>query len=173
MDITTDGFGFMLAIGDLAWVPFTYTLQARYLAFNPVRLSTLHIAAILATEATGYYIFRASNWEKDSFRSGRNPRSESKIQQDHRAYKIPYVNYITSVLVDLEFIQTKKGSKLLTSGWWGRSRHPVSLFRLENISITGAYGPLLCSELLWRLAHGVSQLPANRALWSSNICLRA
>ena len=31
MDITTDGFGFMLAFGDLAWVPFTYTLQARYL----------------------------------------------------------------------------------------------------------------------------------------------
>ena len=27
MDITTDGFGFMLAFGDLCWVPFTYTLQ--------------------------------------------------------------------------------------------------------------------------------------------------
>jgi hypothetical protein len=31
MDITTDGFGFMLAFGDLAWVPFIYSLQARYL----------------------------------------------------------------------------------------------------------------------------------------------
>ena len=29
MDITTDGFGFMLAFGDLSWVPFTLTLQAR------------------------------------------------------------------------------------------------------------------------------------------------
>jgi delta14-sterol reductase len=29
MDITTDGFGFMLAFGDLAWVPFIYSLQAR------------------------------------------------------------------------------------------------------------------------------------------------
>jgi hypothetical protein len=29
MDITTDGFGFMLAFGDLAWVPFTYSLQVR------------------------------------------------------------------------------------------------------------------------------------------------
>ena len=27
MDITTDGFGFMLAFGDLVWVPFTYSLQ--------------------------------------------------------------------------------------------------------------------------------------------------
>ncbi len=35
MDITTDGFGFMLAFGDLAWVPFTYSLQARYLVDNP------------------------------------------------------------------------------------------------------------------------------------------
>jgi delta14-sterol reductase/lamin-B receptor len=26
MDVTTDGFGFMLAFGDLAWVPFTYSL---------------------------------------------------------------------------------------------------------------------------------------------------
>merc|ERR1740115_662702 len=28
MDITTDGFGFMLAFGDLAWVPFTYVVDA-------------------------------------------------------------------------------------------------------------------------------------------------
>lgn len=34
MDITTDGFGFMLAFGDLAWVPFTYSLQARYLVIG-------------------------------------------------------------------------------------------------------------------------------------------
>lgn len=27
MDVTTDGFGFMLAFGDLSWVPFIYTLQ--------------------------------------------------------------------------------------------------------------------------------------------------
>ena len=27
MDITTDGFGFMLSFGDLCWVPFTYSLQ--------------------------------------------------------------------------------------------------------------------------------------------------
>jgi hypothetical protein len=30
IDITTDGFGVMLAFGDLVWVPFTYSLQARY-----------------------------------------------------------------------------------------------------------------------------------------------
>ncbi len=35
MDITSEGFGFMLAFGDLAWVPFTYTTQARYLVDHP------------------------------------------------------------------------------------------------------------------------------------------
>lgn len=29
MDITTEGFGFMLAFGDLTWVPFIYSLQTR------------------------------------------------------------------------------------------------------------------------------------------------
>lgn len=49
MDITTDGFGFMLSVGDLVWVPFTYSLQVctsaymgrnKYLPFP--RRGTLH-----------------------------------------------------------------------------------------------------------------------------------
>jgi hypothetical protein len=35
MDITTDGFGFMLAFGDLCWVPFVFTTATRYLADWP------------------------------------------------------------------------------------------------------------------------------------------
>ena len=35
MDIATEGFGFMLSFGNLAWVPFTYSLQARYLVDYP------------------------------------------------------------------------------------------------------------------------------------------
>lgn len=99
MDITTDGFGFMLAIGDLTWVPFVYSLQARYLAFTPVDLGFLLSGAILAINLTGYYIFRTANGEKDDFRKGNNPKG-------------------------LQFITTSTGRKLLTSGWWGRSRHP-------------------------------------------------
>jgi Delta14-sterol reductase len=34
MDVTTDGFGFMLAFGDLAWVPFIYTLQVKHSTFT-------------------------------------------------------------------------------------------------------------------------------------------
>ncbi|KAF8071825.1 ERG4/ERG24 ergosterol biosynthesis protein [Lyophyllum atratum] len=99
MDITTDGFGFMLAVGDLAWVPFTYSLQARYLAFKHVELGPVWTAVIVMVNITGYYIFRDANGEKNDFRNGKNPKN-------------------------LKFFTTASGSKLLTSGWWGASRHP-------------------------------------------------
>jgi hypothetical protein len=35
MDITTDGFGFMLTFGDLSWVPFVFTTSTRYLTDYP------------------------------------------------------------------------------------------------------------------------------------------
>lgn len=76
MDITTDGFGFMLSIGDLTWVPFVYSLQARYLAFQQVELGPMNTALIILCNLAGYYIFRAANGEKNDFRNGKNPKSE-------------------------------------------------------------------------------------------------
>lgn len=75
MDITTDGFGFMLAVGDLFWVTFTYGLQTRYLALFPVDLGWFWTTAIVLTNCLGYYIFRVSNAEKNDFRNGKNPKS--------------------------------------------------------------------------------------------------
>ena len=74
MDITTDGFGYMLSIGDLTWVPFVYSLQARYLAFHPVVLGPVATAAIVVVNLIGYYIFRDANAEKNDFRNGKNPK---------------------------------------------------------------------------------------------------
>lgn len=48
MDIVHDGFGFMLVFGDLAWVPFTYSLQAAYLVAHPQTLSNLTAVVIVA-----------------------------------------------------------------------------------------------------------------------------
>lgn len=101
MDITTDGFGFMLAFGDLVWVPFTYSLQARYLSVYPLTLGLLGTCGVLAVLALGYSIFRGANNEKNRFRT--NP-------QDPR-------------IAHLKYIETKSGSKLLISGWWGTARH--------------------------------------------------
>uniref|UniRef100_A0A7N6FM75 Delta(14)-sterol reductase TM7SF2 n=1 Tax=Anabas testudineus TaxID=64144 RepID=A0A7N6FM75_ANATE len=48
MDIVHDGFGFMLVFGDLAWVPYTYSLQAAFLVMHPQTLSSLGAATIVA-----------------------------------------------------------------------------------------------------------------------------
>lgn len=81
MDITTDGLGFMLSVGHLAWVPFSYSLQARYLAFNHVELGPFWTCAIFMLHAFGYWVFRDSNNEKNDFRNGKNPKSEFSLVQ--------------------------------------------------------------------------------------------
>ncbi|XP_064860909.1 delta(14)-sterol reductase TM7SF2-like isoform X1 [Oncorhynchus nerka] len=68
MDIVHDGFGFMLAVGDLAWVPFTYGMQAAFLVVHPQSLSPLGATAIVPLNGVGYYIFRKSNSQKNLFR---------------------------------------------------------------------------------------------------------
>ncbi|KFP93764.1 Lamin-B receptor [Haliaeetus albicilla] len=102
MDITHDGFGFMLAFGDLVWVPFVYSLQAFYLVGHPTVISWPVAAAITILNFIGYYIFRSANSQKNNFR--RNP-SDPKL-----AY--------------LKFIPTATGKGLLVTGWWGFVRHP-------------------------------------------------
>ncbi|KAH6898267.1 Delta(14)-sterol reductase [Thelonectria olida] len=101
MDITTDGFGFMLSFGDIVWLPFVYSLPVRYLATHPVSLGPLGLAGISSLIGIGFYIFRSANNEKNRFRTNPNdPR-----------------------VAHLKFITTKRGSKLLVSGWWGVARH--------------------------------------------------
>lgn len=116
MDITSDGFGFMLAVGDLTYVPFVYTLQAHYLVFSPVELGPIWTVAIILVNLLGYYIFRNANGEKNDFRNGKNPKSEYfDVCEDNESYQY---------IADLKYMTTAKGSKLITSGWWGASRHP-------------------------------------------------
>ena len=72
IDIITDGLGFMLTFGDVSWLPFTYSIQARYLAIHPVKLGVSGVLGVFAVQGLGYYIFRASNNEKNRFRT--NPK---------------------------------------------------------------------------------------------------
>ncbi|KAK1775194.1 ergosterol biosynthesis ERG4/ERG24 [Copromyces sp. CBS 386.78] len=101
MDITTDGFGFMLSFGDVVWVPFMYSTQTRYLATHPQQLGAFGLIAVGTVLAAGYSIFRLSNSQKNNFR--RNPEDPS--------------------VKHLKYLQTKTGSRLITSGWWGIARH--------------------------------------------------
>jgi Delta14-sterol reductase len=69
MDVATDGSGFMLDMGNLLWVPFFYSLQARFLASHPVVLGPIAIAGVLTLKVIGYYIFRSANLQKDRFKA--------------------------------------------------------------------------------------------------------
>jgi protein-S-isoprenylcysteine O-methyltransferase Ste14 len=101
-DIRHEPFGWMLGWGSLVWVPFTYSLQGMYLVQHPVDLPVWAVGGITALNLLGYAIFRGSNLQKHRFRS--NP-------QTHIWGK------------PAQYIQTERGTKLLTSGWWGISRH--------------------------------------------------
>jgi Delta14-sterol reductase len=101
MDIKRDGFGFMLAAGDLIWLPFLYSIPAKYLSVYPVTLGPVGLAGVGVVLAIGLFIFRSSNSQKNTFRT--NPND-------------PSVAHLSS-------IETKTGSRLLTSGWWGMARH--------------------------------------------------
>jgi delta14-sterol reductase len=101
MDVTTDGFGFMLAFGDLVWVPFIYSLQAKYLSVYPLQLGLNGTLGVIVVQGIGYFVFRSANNQKNRFRT--NPND-------------PGVSH-------LKYIETKSGSKLLVTGWWGMARH--------------------------------------------------
>lgn len=103
MDIKHENFGFMLAFGDLAWVPMTYALQAYYLIDRVHNLSWLAAAGIVGLNVLGLAIFRAVNNQKNQFR--RDPEN-AKIWGKQA-----------------EYLETQHGSKLLLSGFWGWSRH--------------------------------------------------
>jgi len=97
IDITTDGFGFMLAFGDLCWVPMTYSLQARYLSLIEFNLPLWAVIAITLIMISGFWIFKSANNQKSYFRQGKLPNMKS--------------------------IQTESGTKLLVDGWWGLAQH--------------------------------------------------
>jgi len=122
MDIVHDGFGLMLAFGDLVWVPFLYSLQARYLLEHPEYPSTIWLIALVLLNVLGYWIFRAANSQKNNFR--KNPDS----------------------MPDARTINTQSGRKLLVSGWWGMCRHPNytgDLIMAMAWSLTCGFGSIL------------------------------
>lgn len=101
-DIKHENFGWMLCWGDLVWVPFLYSLQAHYLVNHTHDLPTAAAIGIVALNLTGYTVFRGANIQKHRFR--KNP--------ERPVWGKP-----------AQFIETSRGTLLLTSGWWGIARH--------------------------------------------------
>jgi protein-S-isoprenylcysteine O-methyltransferase Ste14 len=103
MDIKHENFGYMLAFGDLVWVPMTYSLQAHYLIDNAHTLPWWGAVIIVGINSLGFYIFRTVNLQKHKFRGDpENARIWGK---------------------KADYMVTSQGNKLLLSGFWGWSRH--------------------------------------------------
>ena len=102
LDIIYENYGFMLAHAFLVWMPFNFTLQQQYLLESPSSLPVWAAALIVVMNLVGYVIFRDANLQKQRFR---------KDPTKHVWGKPPKV------------LQTKRGTALLLSGWWGLARH--------------------------------------------------
>lgn len=111
IDIAHDHFGFMLSWGDSVWLPFMYTLQAQYLVRSPIGLPNLQFFLTAALGIVGYLIFRFANNQKDRLRS-----SKGQCRIWGRPATFIRASYRSTDGKEHE-------SLLLTSGFWGLSRH--------------------------------------------------
>jgi len=101
-DINYENYGFMLAFGFVVWMPFNFSLQSQYLVYQQPDLPIWTIPLLVVLNFAGYYIFRSANLQKHRFRTEEDPLIWGK---------------------KATYLQTKRGTKLLTSGWWGIARH--------------------------------------------------
>eukprot|EP00850_Spirogloea_muscicola_P006289 SM000029S10584 [mRNA] locus=s29:864885:868277:- [translate_table: standard] len=111
MDIMHDRAGYYLCWGCMVWVPCIYTSPAMYLVHHPNHLGALNSAIVFLLGVLMIWVNYDSDQQRTHFRAthgkctiwGSKP---SKIE----------ATYVT------ESGETKT-SLLLTSGWWGLSRH--------------------------------------------------
>lgn len=124
-DINYENYGFMLAFAFTVWMPFNFSLQSQYLAYHTLDLSVPAMVGLCALNFAGYYVFRSANLQKHAFRTKKDARIWGK---------------------EPTYLQTKRGTRLLTSGWWGLARHANYL------------GDLMMA-LAWCLPAGFSHVP--------------
>lgn len=128
-DIVHEPFGWMLCWGSLVYVPFFYPLAAVWLADHSYSLPWWGAIATLAIGITGYLIFRQCNIQKHRFRKDPNTKVWGKAPT---------------------YIQTQRGTKLLTSGWWGIASHANYL---GDLMIALSMGLTVGSSTLWGYAY--------------------
>jgi protein-S-isoprenylcysteine O-methyltransferase Ste14 len=124
-DINYENYGFMLALGFVVWMPFNFSLQSQYLIYHDPQVPIWAIGVIVLLNFAGYYIFRTANLQKHQFRTKPGTKIWGK---------------------EPTFIATQRGTKLLTSGWWGIARHSNYL------------GDLMMA-LAWCLPAGFAHVP--------------
>ncbi|KAH9310976.1 hypothetical protein KI387_026011, partial [Taxus chinensis] len=97
-DIIAENLGFMLVFGDLVWIPFTFSIQGRWLLTHKADITKAAAILNVLVFIIGYRVFRGSNKQKHIFK--KDPKA-------HIWGEPPKVI----------------GGKLLASGYWGIARH--------------------------------------------------
>ncbi|KAG6760605.1 hypothetical protein POTOM_037128 [Populus tomentosa] len=111
MDIAHDRAGFYICWGCLVWVPSVYTSPGMYLVNHPVNLGLQLALYILAAGILSIYVNYDCDRQRQEFR-----RTDGKSFVWGRLPSKIVASYTTTS-------GQKKISLLLTSGWWGLSRH--------------------------------------------------
>jgi len=118
IDIMHDRFGFYICWGCLVWLPSLYTNCTFYLVSHPIQLNPIAFYAILFAGILSVYINYNVDEQRQKFRKN---NGNINIWGKKATY------------IDAKF-QTVQGeekhTKLLTSGWWGVSRHANYTFEL-------------------------------------------
>ncbi|KAM0020337.1 putative 7-dehydrocholesterol reductase [Helianthus debilis subsp. tardiflorus] len=111
MDIAHDRAGFYICWGCLVWVPSIYTSPGMYLVNHPVNLGPQLAISILIAGILCIYINYDCDRQRQEFR-----RTNGKSLVWGKAPSKIVASYTTTK-------GETKTSLLLTSGWWGLSRH--------------------------------------------------
>ena len=109
LDITLDRVGYYICWGCIVFVPAFYTLSTYYLANNPKNISEKIGVIILLLGVSFILINYLIDKQKEDFKKDSNIYIWGK---------------------KAEYISTTKGSNLLTSGFWGISRHLNYVFEI-------------------------------------------
>lgn len=77
LDIVNDEFGYMLAVGDLSFLPFLYPLSSLYLVDHSPQWPAAVWVAILIAGLLAMKAFRESNSERDLQKQGKLPNAKT------------------------------------------------------------------------------------------------
>jgi len=91
-------------------MPFVCTAQA-YFLIEWTEISVWYACLVTAIWIFGYVVARLSNAQKDKFKRDQNA---------------PFLGIIP------KYLETREGRRILTSGFWGLSRHPNYFGELAN-----------------------------------------
>ncbi|KAJ1917673.1 C-24(28) sterol reductase [Mycoemilia scoparia] len=115
-DMFYEKFGGLLAIWNLAVVPFMYCYSSIYLVVRgPMNFSIFWVAFCYALLLVGYFFWDTGNSQRNRFRM-----YHSGTLINRNAFpKLP-----CSFRPDYKYIQTEHGNKLLVDGWFAYARKP-------------------------------------------------